>query len=120
MDRTIDLLKEAQARVKTLLDDYELAMTKFREGYALLAKHMENAPATTNSSAVLSEREKEVFLLIGRGMTGAQIAEQLAISVKTFNAHRIKIRKKLGLKNVYELSQVAEKESVSRQNNGLK
>jgi len=45
----------------------------------------------------LTDRELEIFELIGRGRSCAQIASQLNISPKTVDAHRTNIRSKLGL-----------------------
>lgn len=45
----------------------------------------------------LTDRELEVYRLIGLGQPRAAMARQLGISVKTFEAHRANIRKKLGL-----------------------
>ena len=45
----------------------------------------------------LTDRELEVYRLIGLGRRRPAIATQLGISVKTFEAHRANIRKKLGL-----------------------
>ena len=55
----------------------------------------------------LSDRELEVFALIGRGMGPTQIAEQLHLSVKTIETHREKIKKKLNLRSGSELSRWA-------------
>ena len=51
----------------------------------------------------LSDRELEVFELIGRGMTTRQIAKALHLSIKTVEAHRARIKKKLSLSNATEL-----------------
>lgn len=53
--------------------------------------------------ATLSNRELEVFQLIGRGRTSQQIARQLGVKPKTIDAHREKIKKKLKIHNVAEL-----------------
>lgn len=45
----------------------------------------------------LSDRELEIFDLIGRGHTNMQIAEKLHISVRTVDAHRTNIKGKLNL-----------------------
>lgn len=45
--------------------------------------------------ARLSDREFEVFGLIGQGHTNVQIAERLSISVRTVDAHRTNIKGKL-------------------------
>jgi DNA-binding NarL/FixJ family response regulator len=55
----------------------------------------------------LSDRELEIFLLIGRGYSTRQIAEQLNLSTKTIEAHREHIKEKLKLKNATELLQRA-------------
>lgn len=55
----------------------------------------------------LSDRELEVFRLIGQGLTTAQIAAQLHRSVNTIESHRGKIKSKLGLKTAGELSHAA-------------
>jgi DNA-binding NarL/FixJ family response regulator len=47
----------------------------------------------------LSDRELEVFTLIGGGMKVAQIAERLGVSKKTVEAHRDHIKNKLGCDN---------------------
>lgn len=55
----------------------------------------------------LSDRELEVFQLIGQGKSAREIAEQLDISVHTIDSHREKIRAKLSLKNGAELMRYA-------------
>jgi DNA-binding NarL/FixJ family response regulator len=47
----------------------------------------------------LSDREFEVFQLVGLGRNTREIAAQLHLSPKTVDVHRGRIRKKLGLKN---------------------
>ena len=51
----------------------------------------------------LTDRELEVYRLIGLGRQRAAIALQLGVSVKTIEAHRANIRKKLGLANASAL-----------------
>ena len=51
----------------------------------------------------LSDRELEVFGLIGQGMSTSKIAERLHLSVKTVESHREKIKRKLGLATSGEL-----------------
>lgn len=55
----------------------------------------------------LSDRELEVFQLIGRGLPTRRIAEMLHLSVKTIETHRAHIKEKLKLKNASELVQHA-------------
>lgn len=55
----------------------------------------------------LSNRELEVFQLIGEGMTTGAIARKLFLSPHTIDTHREKIKTKLGLKNSGELQREA-------------
>jgi DNA-binding NarL/FixJ family response regulator len=55
----------------------------------------------------LSDRELEVFELLGGGLTISQIAERLHRSVKTVEAHRERIKRKLELKSSAELTRHA-------------
>ena len=51
----------------------------------------------------LSDREWEVFQLIGLGKSTVQIAEELHLSPKTVEAHRAHVKEKLDLKTMPEL-----------------
>ena len=56
---------------------------------------------------LLSDRELEIFRLIGESHRRGQIAAELHVSVKTVESHRTHIRRKLGFKNAAELYQYA-------------
>ena len=51
----------------------------------------------------LSDRELEVFRLLGQGRTTRQIAEALQLSSKTVQAYYARIKEKLHLGNASEL-----------------
>ncbi len=55
----------------------------------------------------LSDRELEVFELIGRGLTTREIAERLERSIKTVDSYRENIKAKLGLESGTELTRHA-------------
>jgi DNA-binding NarL/FixJ family response regulator len=55
----------------------------------------------------LTDREMEVFEMVGRGMTSRQIARRLNLSPKTVDTHREHIKAKLELKNGAELTRHA-------------
>jgi DNA-binding NarL/FixJ family response regulator len=55
----------------------------------------------------LSEREFEVFRLIGKGMRTSQVADALDLSVKTVETHQANIKRKLGLRDARELAYYA-------------
>ncbi|MBN1532244.1 MAG: response regulator transcription factor [Spirochaetes bacterium] len=56
---------------------------------------------------LLSDRELEVFRMIGEGSSTRQIAEKLHVSVKTVENHRAHIKEKLNLQSAIELIQHA-------------
>ena len=55
----------------------------------------------------LSNREVEVYEMIGQGLTIQQIAVRLHLSPKTVETHREKIKQKLNLKSSAELNRRA-------------
>jgi DNA-binding CsgD family transcriptional regulator len=55
----------------------------------------------------LSQREREVLALIGRGHTNREIAEELVLSVRTVEWHRARIQWKLGVTRRAELVEAA-------------
>ena len=74
----------------------------------LAAKYVDGGALETSSPLeALSDRELQVFRLIGRGRTTRQIAETLNLSVKTIESHRAHIKSKLTLESSAELSQRA-------------
>jgi len=66
-----------------------------------------NSAASPSSVERLSDREFEVFELIGRGQGSHEIAKQLFLSSKTVDAHRANIKKKLGLQSSWEMIRYA-------------
>jgi len=61
----------------------------------------------------LSDREFEIFELMGDGLSTQQIAERLHLSMKTVDAHRAKIKEKLKLKTTNELISYAARWTAS-------
>ena len=67
-------------------------------------KHVgRHIPAATSIVERLSDRELEVFQLLGRGLSTRLIAEELHVSFKTVQAFCARIKEKLQLTNVTEL-----------------
>jgi DNA-binding NarL/FixJ family response regulator len=56
---------------------------------------------------LLSDREIEVFQLVGRGLNSREIAGQLNLGATTVDSYRARIKEKLGIKNAAELYQRA-------------
>lgn len=86
-----------------------VALHRVLEGGIYLSKEMSSRllktfgnPESSNSDSPLqklTDRELEVFRLIGQGRTTEEIARQLHISTKTVDVHRFQIKEKLQLAN---------------------
>ncbi|MCM2285973.1 MAG: response regulator transcription factor [Desulfobacula sp.] len=60
-------------------------------------------PVSASPLTRLTDREFEIFRLIGQGLSSKEIAVQLGISIKTVGTYRERIKEKLDLKNSGEL-----------------
>lgn len=75
---------------------------------SLLRRMTGSAPEDQSSVlAALSDRELEVFEMLGAGIGTREIAEQLHLSVKTIQYYRENIKNKLDLKDATELMHAA-------------
>jgi DNA-binding NarL/FixJ family response regulator len=93
------------------------ALRKVKDGNIFLSSRMTdyvlnqfvNSPEEPRKSRIdsLSDREIEVFELIGRGMITKQIAAKLELSPKTVETYREHIKMKLNLANGTELTRHA-------------
>ncbi|MFO0113419.1 MAG: response regulator [Betaproteobacteria bacterium] len=75
----------------------------------MLLHQIRNKPKSGTISVLsrLTDREYEIFRLIGMGMSSSEIADKLSRSVKTIEAHRANLKQKLGLRNAIELNRFA-------------
>jgi len=90
-----------------------VALRKVLRGEVYLSENMGNrvlhtlvggrAPAGTSPVEELSDRELEIFSLIGQGHGTRPIAEKLHLSIKTVESHRAHIKEKLNLQTATEL-----------------
>ncbi len=60
----------------------------------------------------LSDREYQVLCLLASGKTGTEIANDLALSIKTISTYRSRILEKLKMKNNAEITRYAIKEGL--------
>ena len=60
----------------------------------------------------LSDREREILKLIAEGQTNKEIAEMLFLSVKTVQAHRANLMRKLGMHDRTELVKYAIRKGI--------
>ena len=74
-----------------------------------MLKQMGHGPSPWLNAAesILSNKEILVFKCIGQGLNNREIAKKLNLSIKTVEAHRYRIKKKLNLKNSIELIRFA-------------
>lgn len=94
-------------------DTLLLAIRKVLDGEIYLSEKMSNilvnrlvgADRRSEKLGVegLSDRELEVFQLIGKGIKTRDIATKLNVSVKTVETHRARIKEKIGLGSSTEL-----------------
>jgi DNA-binding CsgD family transcriptional regulator len=67
------------------------------ESAALMLAHYREE--TDDGPPPLSTRETDVLRLVGAGLNNREIGQSLAVSVRTVDAYRTRIRDKLGLRN---------------------
>jgi DNA-binding NarL/FixJ family response regulator len=80
----------------------------------LLHQYISGGSADMNSRlSALSDRELEVFRLIGEGCSTRQIAEKLHLSIKTVETYQAHIKDKLSLHSGRELVQHAIQSSIT-------
>ena len=74
-----------------------------------MAKVLSSSGETASSSPVerLSDRELEIFRLLGQGRTTAQIASDLNLSVKTIQAYCARAKEKFGVTTLVDLLRAA-------------
>ncbi len=81
----------------------------------LLHQYISGASQDVNSRlSTLSDRELEVFRLIGEGRSTRQIAEKLHLSIKTVETYQAHIKDKLSLHSGRELVQHAIQSNISQ------
>lgn len=73
----------------------------------LLQKWVLGRPRPASPAECLTDRELEIFQLIGHGRQTREIAEQLKLGIKTVESYRARIKEKLGIENATQLIQQA-------------
>jgi DNA-binding NarL/FixJ family response regulator len=70
----------------------------------VLRKLLDNTPqAHGDYVGCLTDRELQVFQMLGTGQGTADIAAELHVSLKTIESHRENIKRKLGIRNAVDL-----------------
>jgi RNA polymerase sigma factor (sigma-70 family) len=87
---------ELLACVKQALDRCSQLQKQAHESQSIAAK-----------LATLTEREKEVMILVIEGLTNKEIADRLGISFRTVENHRAQVMHKTDSSNMLELARIA-------------
>ncbi|MCC8985209.1 MAG: LuxR C-terminal-related transcriptional regulator [Nitrospira sp.] len=83
-----------------------------REGAPVLSLVPGGSMAVKRRPEDLTPREQEILQLVWAGLTNRTIAEQLHISIKTAEAHRANMMKKLRVSNIAQLLKTALEEGL--------
>ncbi|MEK0447165.1 MAG: hypothetical protein RLZZ399_2486 [Verrucomicrobiota bacterium] len=100
-DRPLEELLEA---IRTVARG-EIALSKMMT--QRLVQRATRPPSKELGPRALSDRELEILFWIGKGCSTVHIAERLRLSIKTIEAHRANIRRKLGIQTGAELLRYA-------------
>ncbi|HZB11115.1 MAG TPA: LuxR C-terminal-related transcriptional regulator, partial [Rubrobacter sp.] len=95
---------EGRAMTPERAIEYAFSEEVEREPPTLVAVPEQQPPPADEPTERLTTREQEVALLVGRGLTNRQIAQELSISEHTVANHVRKILKKLGLRSRIQIS----------------
>jgi DNA-binding NarL/FixJ family response regulator len=70
-------------------------------------KPTERERPSANSLGNFTDRELEIFRLLGTGLVAREIAKRLQVSIKTIETHRSRIKEKLGVRRASEVVALA-------------
>ena len=73
----------------------------------ILMNVLHNRSGKTGPLDMLSDRELEIFMLMGEGYKASDIAKKLQVSVKTIDTHRFHIKEKFNLRSVSDVVKYA-------------
>lgn len=85
----------------------ELAISQALAGTLLNTVVLGQKPGNQSPLASLSDRELEIFKLVGKGLSTRDIASSLGISAKTVETHQFNLRTKLGMASTHQLRHMA-------------
>ncbi len=86
-----------------------------KAGALLIQSHLKTVKGGQEEGgrgARLSSREREIVQLLAEGNTNKDVATRLGISVKTVDAHRTNIMRRLGFHSIAELVRYAVREKI--------
>ncbi len=98
-------LGDVMAAVRKVLDGQIYVSSSLAD--QLIYKVVRGADGDKSAMESLTDREIEVLQLVGQGKGTRQIAQELRLSVKTIESHRLHIKEKLRLKTASEMIRFA-------------
>ncbi len=105
------LLKEApEAEIVTAIDRVIAGERYFSQSAFDLIGKPDSTSALTEKQAMierLTNREKEILVLVAEGMNTQEIAQKLCLSHRTIDTHRANVMHKLGVHNAVAMVRVA-------------
>ena len=100
--------REVEAAIRTVLGG-ELYLSQKVSREILEAALDPDSPRSESAVELLSDREREVFNCIGKGLGATEIARKLGLNVKTVETYQARMKEKLGLKDSTQLQQQAQR-----------
>jgi DNA-binding NarL/FixJ family response regulator len=76
-------------------------------GFPSVGESLDAAQVDEGPVSLLTPREREMLYLIGQGLSNREIAETLVLSVKTVEAHRANLSRKLNVRSRAGLMRLA-------------
>lgn len=98
---------------QTVADELVDALAAVARGEFYLSQDLRGQPGVPGFDA-LTDKEREVFLLLAQGRLPKQVGPEMGISEKTVYTHRDHIREKLGLANDQQFQQLAQRLGLLR------
>lgn len=89
--------------------DEEAPIAAVEAAFARSREQVSREEATRHRDALLArltEREREVALLLAEGLHNVEVAERLAISPRTVEVHKARVLAKLGARNLAEVIRI--------------
>lgn len=108
VDKTGQPMEALREAVATVMEGRRYLSPVIRDVW----KRLREEPAAFNK--LLSDREQEVLVLVGRGYTNSEIAKEMGLSPNTIQNHRCSIMSKLGLHSSSHLIRYATEKGFTR------
>lgn len=77
-----------------------------------MAEILKGSAPVVRDLRVLTDRERDVLILLARGLATKEIASALDIGTRTVETHRANLMRKLGVRSVALLTQIAIREGI--------